>query len=123
MEITIQSIHFDATAKLEAFIEKKVSKLEHFYDGIPTAEVVLKVVKPETIQNKNASIKLKIKHGDLFADKTNDSFEGAIDDCVEALSKQLSKYKTKSVSKKKKHEPEDFIDTTDEDTDSIMDDI
>ncbi len=28
MEIKIQSIHFDATDKLEAFIEKKVAKLE-----------------------------------------------------------------------------------------------
>ena len=28
MEIKIQSIHFDATEKLEAFIEKKVAKLE-----------------------------------------------------------------------------------------------
>ena len=28
MEIKIQSIHFDATEKLQAFIEKKVAKLE-----------------------------------------------------------------------------------------------
>ena len=31
MEIKIQSIHFDATEKLEAFIEKKVAKLEKSY--------------------------------------------------------------------------------------------
>jgi ribosomal subunit interface protein len=101
MDIRIQSIHFDATAKLEAFIDKKISKLEHHYDGIQLAEVVLKVVKPETVQNKDASIKLKIKSGDLFAEKIADTFEGAIDDCIEALSKQLSKFKDKSVSKKK----------------------
>ena len=29
MEIKIQSIHFDATDKLEAFIEKKVAKFCH----------------------------------------------------------------------------------------------
>ncbi len=28
MEIKIQAIHFDATEQLQAFIEKKVSKLE-----------------------------------------------------------------------------------------------
>ena len=32
MEIKIQSIHFDATEKLEAFIEKKVAKLEKSFD-------------------------------------------------------------------------------------------
>ena len=31
MEIKIQSIHFDATEKLQAFIEKKVAKLEKTY--------------------------------------------------------------------------------------------
>ena len=30
MDIKIQAIHFDATEKLNQFIEKKVSKLEKF---------------------------------------------------------------------------------------------
>jgi ribosomal subunit interface protein len=123
MEIIIQSIHFDATAKLEAFIEKKVSKLEHYYDGIITAEVVLKVVKPETVQNKHVAIKLKLKSGELYAEKINDTFEGAIDDCVEALSKQLSKYKNKSVSKKKRLDQDDFSDPAIDDSDPLLEDI
>ena len=32
MEIKIQSIHFDATEKLQAFIEKKVAKLEKTFE-------------------------------------------------------------------------------------------
>ena len=32
MEIKIQSIHFDATEKLQAFIEKKIAKLEKTYE-------------------------------------------------------------------------------------------
>ena len=99
MDIRIQSIHFDATAKLEAFVQKKVSKLEQYYDGILLAEVTMKVVKPETAQNKNASIKLKIKSGELFAEKIGDSFEEAVDECTEALSKQLVKFKEKTRDK------------------------
>ena len=49
--------------------------------------------------NKNANILLKIKNGDCFAEKTEDSFEAAIDECVEALEKQLVKFKEKSRSK------------------------
>jgi putative sigma-54 modulation protein len=67
MDIKIKSIHFDATEKLESFIEKKVSKLEQFYDGILMADVVLKVVKPEAVKNKDVSIRLKIKSGDCYA--------------------------------------------------------
>ena len=99
MEIRIQAIHFDATKQLEAFIQKKVTKLEQYFDGIISAEVTLKVVKPETAMNKNANILLKIKNGDCFAEKTEDSFEATIDECVEALEKQLVKFKEKSRSK------------------------
>ena len=48
MEIMIKSIHFDATEKLEAFIEKKVAKLEKSFEDIQKVEVQLKVVKPAT---------------------------------------------------------------------------
>jgi putative sigma-54 modulation protein len=96
MDIKIKAIHFDATEKLEDFIEKKVSKLEQFHDGILKADVVLKVVKPETVKNKNAGIRLNIKNGECFAEKTCDTFEEAIDSAASALEKQLVKIKEKN---------------------------
>ena len=99
MDIKIKAIHFDATEKLEAFIQKKVSKLEQFYEGIIMADVALKVIKPETVKNKSASIRIKIKNGDCFAEKICDTFEEAVDTAVEALEKQLRKYKEKSKVK------------------------
>ena len=56
MEIKIQSIHFDATEKLEAFVQKKAEKLEKTYEDIQKVEVQLKVVKPATSLNKEPSI-------------------------------------------------------------------
>ena len=38
MEIKIQSIHFDTTEKLQAFITKKVEKLEKSYEEIQKVE-------------------------------------------------------------------------------------
>jgi len=99
MEIRIQSIHFDATERLETFIRKKVSKLEQYYDGIIAAEVALRVVKPETVQNKQAGIRLVIKNNDCFAEKVSDTFEEAVDDAVAALEKQLVKVKEKNRAK------------------------
>ena len=43
MEIRIQSIHFDASEQLEAFIQKKVTKLERLYDDIKIVEVSLRL--------------------------------------------------------------------------------
>ena len=42
MEIRIQSVNFDATEQLKAFVEKKVSKLEKSYEDIQTVEIGLK---------------------------------------------------------------------------------
>ena len=43
MDVRIQSIHFDASEQLQAFIQKKVSKLEKYYEDIKKVEVSLKV--------------------------------------------------------------------------------
>jgi putative sigma-54 modulation protein len=99
MNIAIQSVHFDATTQLKEFIEKKISKLDKFSDQIVDAEVILKVVKPEVANNKEASIKLNIKNGELFANKIADTFEEAIVQGVEALEKQVLKAKEKAQAK------------------------
>ena len=52
MEVRIQSIHFDASEQLQAFVQKKAVKLEKYYEDIKKVEVSLKVVKPETAENK-----------------------------------------------------------------------
>ncbi|MEG0037772.1 MULTISPECIES: ribosome hibernation-promoting factor, HPF/YfiA family [Bacteroides] len=95
MDLRIQSIHFDATEQLQAFIQKKVSKLEKYYEDIQKVEVSLKVVKPETAENKEAGVKVLIPNGEFYANKICDSFEQAVDESVEALEKQLVKHKEK----------------------------
>jgi putative sigma-54 modulation protein len=95
MTIRIQAIKFEVSAKLEEHINKKVNKLEKFFDDILSAEVILKVVKPETVDNKEAAIRLIIPGYDLFATKTCNTFEEAVDTAVEAIEKQAIKRKGK----------------------------
>lgn len=95
MELKIKSIRFDANGKLHDFIEKKLAKLKKASDQIGTAEVTLKVVKPETAKNKSTGIKITVPNGELFAEKTCDTFEEGVDLCVDALLRQLAKYKEK----------------------------
>lgn len=96
MEIKIKAIHFDATSKLEEFINKKAQRLARRNESIGLFDVVLKVVKPETAMNKEASIKLTVPNADdLFASKTADTFEEAVDLAIDALDRQLVKLKEK----------------------------
>ena len=100
MEIKINSVHFNADEKLVEFVNKKVNKLDTFFDGIIKAEVTLKVAKPEAANNKVSEVRVSIPATDyLFAKKQADSFEEASDLAIDAIKKQLGKYKEKLKSK------------------------
>ena len=51
MKVQVQSIHFDADIKLINFIQKKLDKLDTFYDRTIDAEVILRL-NNEGIENK-----------------------------------------------------------------------
>lgn len=99
MEINIKPIHFEISSRLSDFIHKKVNKLEQYYDGILGAEVQLKVTKPESVNNKDVSVKLNVPGQELFADKVSDSFEESVAVVSDALAKQLIKVKEKKRGK------------------------
>ena len=99
MEIRIKSIHFDATEKLEAFIEKKVSKLEKSFEDITKVEVQLKVVKPATALNKETSLNVNVPGEAIYVAKTCDTFEEGIDQCVDQFNLNIKKNKEKTRNK------------------------
>lgn len=97
MKVQVQSIHFDADIKLINFIQKKLDKLDTFYDRTIDAEVILRL-NNEGIENKTVEIKLNVPGEQLFANKTNGSFEAATDHCAEALRRQIKKHKEKVLA-------------------------
>ena len=99
MKVMIQSINFDATEKLEEYVNKKAKKIEKFFDEIRIIDVYLKVIKPETATNKKAEIKVTAPNVEFFASKTCDTFEEAVDLALEAIEKQVIKFKEKIAKK------------------------
>ena len=97
MKVQVQSIHFDADAKLIDFIQRKLDKLDTYYDRTIDAEVILRL-NNEGVENKTVEIKLNVPGDQLFANKTNGSFEAATDHCAEALRRQIQKHKDKLVA-------------------------
>lgn len=95
MEIRIKSIHFDATEKLQEFINKKVEKLQKSYEDIQKVEVQLKVEKPAAALNKTTSLTVTAPGNTLFVEKTCDTFEECVDLCLDAMKVQLTKFKEK----------------------------
>ncbi len=94
MKLQVHSIHFNADVKLIDFIQKKVDKLETFYDRMVDGEVFLRL-NNEGVENKTVEIKVKVPGSQLFAKEQAKSFEEATDLATEALRTQLTKFKNK----------------------------
>ena len=98
MKLQMHSIHFDADPKLLDFIQKKVDKLETFYDRMVDGEVFLRV-NNEGIENKTIEIKLNMPGNQIFAKEGAKSFEEAANMATEALRRQIRKYKDKITAR------------------------
>jgi len=95
MNIRINAVRFDTDSKLEQFIEKKVSKLGHYFDDILNAEIFLRLENSTDLENKVVEIRLDIPGSDLFARKQTKSFEESTDSAVDALKQQILRHKDK----------------------------
>jgi len=95
MDFKVNTVHFTADKKLVDFIQGKIGKLELMSDQIIASEVYLRVDKNSERENKITEVKLLMPGGELFAKKQCKSFEEATDNVVDALKRQIEKYKAK----------------------------
>ena len=94
MEIKVQSIKFDADQKLLDFVDKKLAKLEKFYDEASLMEVNLSLL-PDP-QNKNVKVRVIVPGtDDIIVERNADTFEAAITDCAGTLKDLLVQAKEK----------------------------
>ncbi|MCD8528682.1 MAG: ribosome-associated translation inhibitor RaiA [Chitinophagales bacterium] len=95
MNIQFHPSGFSASSQLKEVVEKKLEKLETFFDKIIDADVYLKLESHQTVKDKTAEIKLNVPGDTLFSSETAKTFEIAADEAVESLRRQLKKYKEK----------------------------
>ena len=95
MEIKINAVGFSASSQLEDFIQKKISKLDKYHDGIIGSEVTLKLEKDDNLENKVVEVLLNVKGQEVFAKKNAKKFEQAVDELYDVVKRQLVKIKEK----------------------------
>ncbi len=93
MNTTINAVKFKADEKLEKFVAEKVAKLDRLIDNATKCEVILKVDKPESDNNKIAEISMNLPGQTLFNSKQANTFEEAVAECVDSMKVQIDKYK------------------------------
>ena len=95
MEIKINAVGFSASSQLEDFIQKKISKLDKYHDGIIGSEVTLKLEKDDNLENKVVEVLLNVKGQEVFAKKNAKKFEEAVDELYDVVKRQFVKIKEK----------------------------
>jgi putative sigma-54 modulation protein len=95
MKVNVQSVNFHADQKLVNFIQRKLDKLENYYDNVIYADVYLKVQNTSEKENKISEILLSIPGDEIICKKKGRRFEVGVDECVSSLTRQLQKRKRK----------------------------
>lgn len=99
MKTTFTARHFDPSAELHSYSEEAVQKLDQFYDRIITCDIILEPT-PDDSAPCQAELNIKIPQKLLNGTEQAESYEKAINEVVENISRQLKKYKNKHFANK-----------------------
>ncbi len=91
MELSIQSLKFNADQKLLDYVEKKVAKFARFDESITSVDVVLSLM--ERPDNKNVRIQAYVPGGTLVIERASKTFEEAVTEAVDAMKEKLVRNK------------------------------
>lgn len=97
MTINLQTVNFNAKPGLDEYVEKKLSKLEQYYDKIMVAQVSMRVENVSEKENKFVDIRLEVPGDDIVVKKSGQTFEECIDTALESLKKMVIKKKEKEL--------------------------
>ena len=95
MKVNTQSVNFNADQKLIEFIQKRMDKLDQFYDKVIESDVYLKVENTRDKENKIFEARVRVPGDSFIVKKQCKSFEEGTDNAVASLERQLKKRKEK----------------------------
>jgi putative sigma-54 modulation protein len=96
MNVSIQTVRFDADGKLIEQIQKKIQKLSTFSDKIIDVNVFLKLDNlAHTIKDKVVEIRVHIPRYDFFVKTSSKSFESSFEEAFDSLVNQIKRKKEK----------------------------
>ena len=93
MKILIEPVHFTADQSLLDYIEKKVNKLEQFFERIIDVQVILKLENSGQIKDKIVEVIVNVPGDRIFSKDVQKTFEAATDKVVDTVKRQLIKRK------------------------------
>ena len=95
--INVKSLKFNADEKLLDYIDKKVGKVEKFFDNMGDIDVTLSLL-PDA-ENKCVKLQTHIPGEDMVIERQAHTFEEAVTEAADALKEKIVRAKEKKFSK------------------------
>ncbi|MBR0247214.1 MAG: ribosome-associated translation inhibitor RaiA [Bacteroidales bacterium] len=95
--INVKSLKFNADEKLLDYIDKKVGKVEKFFDNMGEVDVTLSLL-PDA-ENKSVKLQTHIPGEDLIIERQAHTFEEAVTAAADALKEKIVRAKEKKFVK------------------------
>ena len=93
----MKSLKFNADQKLLDYVEKKVGKLEKFFDNLGDIDVTLSLL-PDP-DNKNVRLQTRFPGEDLVIERNAKTFEEAVTEAADAMKEKIVRAKEKRFDK------------------------
>jgi putative sigma-54 modulation protein len=99
MNVNIQTVRFDADARLIDYVNRKLEKLNTFHDRIIRVNVFLKLDNVvHNIKDKIAEIRIHVPRHEFFVKSTSKSFQESFDDAFDSIINQIKRKKQKQAA-------------------------
>ena len=99
MNVSIQTVRFNADSKLTEYVNKKLEKLNTFHDQIVKVEVFLKLDNVvHTIKDKIAEINVRVPRHNFFVKASSKSFEESFDAAMDSVINQIKRKKERQAA-------------------------
>lgn len=95
--INVKSLKFDADQKLLDYVDKKVSKIEKFFDNLGDIDVILSLLQEP--DNKHVKILTHIPGEELVIERSAKTFEEAVTAAADAMKEKIVRATEKKFSK------------------------
>jgi len=95
MKVHTQSVNFNADQSLIDFIQRRMNKLDVYYDKVIKSDVYLKVENTRGKENKIFEARVNVPGDSFVVKKVCKTFEEGADSAVNSLERQLKKRKEK----------------------------
>tara|TARA_B100000925_G_scaffold291925_1_gene282544 strand:- start:121 stop:420 length:300 start_codon:yes stop_codon:yes gene_type:complete len=95
MKINIQTVHFSMNSNLQKYIEKRLSKLNLYYNRIVSVDLYLNLDNHNDQTNKSVELRVNIPGDDVVVGKKSESFEKSLDMAASSAERMLKRRKEK----------------------------